>query len=221
MTYDSNSYKQNLPFSFANTPKRINNSRNEDQNTSINYKQSPEKDCCDLKNKNHSPQNIIYTVKNNFTSRNNNNKLFDNNYFDNSTYQSSNRKTPIKKYNSFNTFVQNSNLIKKQNINCSNNKKNCKRKLSCCCNCHLNNIQYYNEENDKLKNHILLLTAQNQNIINELEIIVSSSEFATININHHGIQYLNELIINNKIQLNKSLDEIEKTINNKIKINNN
>ena len=217
MTYDSNSYKQNLPFTFANTPREINNSGNDDQNNSMNYTQSPEKDCSDLKNKKYSPQNNIYTVKNNFTSRNNN-KSFDN-YFDNSTYQSSNRKTPIKNHSCYNTFIQNSNLIKRQNINHSNIKKNCKRNLSCGCNCHCNNLQYYIEENDKLKKHILLLTAQNQNLINELEIIVSSSEFATININHHGIQYLNELIKNNKIQLNKSLDEIEKTIKNQNKIN--
>ena len=206
MTYDSNSYKQNDPFVYANSPKIINNSKNKNQNNSINYTQSPERDCSDIKNKNQSPENIIYTVKNNFTSRNNN-KSFDN-YFDNSTYQSSNKKTPIKNNSCYNNFIQNSNFIKRKNYN--NNKKNNKKILSCSCNCNFNNFQYYTEENDTLKKHILLLITQNQNLINELEIIVSSSEFATININHHGIQYLNEIINNNKIQLEKSLDEIEK-----------
>jgi hypothetical protein len=70
---------------------------------------------------------------------------------------------------------------------------------------------YFFEENKKLKQHILLLTNQNQNLMNELETIVSSSEFSTIDINHHGINYLNDLLNKNKLKLEKSLDDIEKT----------
>ncbi len=47
--------------------------------------------------------------------------------------------------------------------------------------------------------------------MNELETIVSSSEFSTIDINHHGINYLNDLLNKNKLKLEKSLDDIEKT----------
>ena len=79
----------------------------------------------------------------------------------------------------------------------------------------LNLKNLFQEENGKLKKHILLLTEQNQNLINELEIIVSSSEFATIDINHHGIKYLNEIINKSKFQLEKSLDDIEETIKRK------
>ena len=76
------------------------------------------------------------------------------------------------------------------------------------------------EENDKLKKHILLLTDQNQSLINELDIIVSSSECCTIDINHNGINHLNKVICENKYRLENSLDDLEKTINQrKIQLN--
>ena len=71
-----------------------------------------------------------------------------------------------------------------------------------------------------MKNHILLLTDQNQSLINELDIIVSSSECCTIDINHNGINHLNKVISENKYRLENSLDDLEKTINKrKIELN--
>ena len=69
------------------------------------------------------------------------------------------------------------------------------------------------DENRKLKKHILILTDQNQSLINELDIIVSSSEFSTIDINHNGINHLNKIISDNRYRLEKSLDELENSIN--------
>ena len=76
------------------------------------------------------------------------------------------------------------------------------------------------DENGKLKKHILILTDQNQRLICELETIVSSSDCCTIDINHNGINHLNNVINDNRCRLEKSLDDLEKTINQrKIELN--
>ena len=156
--YDTYSFKENnnnKTFSFANTPK---NSDKKNQNNSINNSINNS-----LENKENYCSNINpYTNRSNYE------------YFENSTYQSSNKK---------NSYIEK--IIDLKN--------------------------YFVEENKKLKQHILLLTNQNQNLMNELETIVSSSEFSTIDINHHGINYLNDLLNKNKLKLEKSLDDIEKT----------
>ena len=77
----------------------------------------------------------------------------------------------------------------------------------------IRNKDYLIDENRKLKKHILILTDQNQCLINELDIIVSSSEFSTIDINHNGINHLNKIINDNRYRLEKSLDELENSIN--------
>ena len=77
----------------------------------------------------------------------------------------------------------------------------------------IRNKDYLIDENRKLKKHILVLTEQNQSLINELDIIVSSSDFSTIDINHNGINHLNKIISDNRYKLEKSLDELENSIN--------
>ena len=60
--------------------------------------------------------------------------IIENGNFDNSTYQSSNKKSPNLKRSNFNTFTQNSSQLKKE-------KKNCDSNHSCNCFCHCNNLQ--------------------------------------------------------------------------------
>ena len=133
----------------------------------------------------------------------------------------------ISQINGGNSYYQ-----RKCSCNC-----NCHCELCCCqdlindcgINCECNKIyiqklirdkEFLIEENGKLKKHILILTDQNQSLINELDVIVSSSECCTIDINHNGINHLNNVISDNKCRLEKSLDDLEKTINQrKIELN--
>ena len=163
-----------------------------------------------------------------------------NDNFNNSTFKSSNKKNSKTQESNFNKFIKNSKQMNKQNITYNNIKKTYKKSPICSCYCHSNEVKYcqellnefrnkdesdiiciekliniknyFEKENEKLKKHIILLTEQNQSLIHELEIIVSSSEFATIDINHYGIKYLNDMINRNKYKLEKSLNDIEKTI---------
>ena len=99
----------------------------------------------------------------------------------------------------------------------------------CCCSCNCaygnknesSNISTYNneiskfnnikmslvEENNKLKNHILVLTDQNQSLINEIDRILHSN-FASFNANR-----LQDVINENRSRLELSLDEIEHSLN--------
>ena len=159
----------------------------------------------------------------------------------NSPYQQRNPNPLEKNYNLSNSSSLN-------NLSNGGNYINYKKINSCKCDCHccelyccqellkecqingqsdklcieklIRNKDFLMDENGKLKKHILILTDQNQNLICELETIVSSSDCCTIDINHNGINHLNNVINDNRCRLEKSLDDLEKTINQrKIELN--
>ena len=73
----------------------------------------------------------------------------------------------------------------------------------------LNNL--YQEENLKLRNHIMILTELNQNLYNEIDSVVEEDEKMSFILNRKG--RISTLLLSNKLTLDNAINNLEEGIN--------
>jgi N-terminal acetyltransferase B complex non-catalytic subunit len=78
----------------------------------------------------------------------------------------------------------------------------------------INNNNILQEENAKLRNHIMILTEQNQNLINEIDEIIEDDEKKLSILNRKD--RISSILMNNRNTIDQSLNDLDACINQKV-----